>query len=134
MRVSAGGSHEAPCSVMIVRPTEERERWPRSIVVGTDGSPAATAATAVADALAKRFGAQVRTLVATGGKPLDHDKLSSVKNVERDERKPADCLVAASNEADLLILGSRGLHGFAALGSVSERVAHDASCSVLVVR
>ena len=40
--------HEAPCSVLIARPTEERERWPSSIVVGTDGSPAATAATAVA--------------------------------------------------------------------------------------
>jgi nucleotide-binding universal stress UspA family protein len=31
-------------------------------------------------------------------------------------------------------VGSRGLHGLRALGSVSERVAHDASCSVLVVR
>ena len=40
--------HEAPCSVLITRPTEERERWLSSIVVGTDGSPAATAATAVA--------------------------------------------------------------------------------------
>ena len=126
--------HEAPCSVLIARPTEERERWPRSIVVGTDGSPAATAATAVAYALAQRFGAHVRTLVATGGKPLDHEKLRSVENLEHDERKPADYLVAASKDADLLVLGSRGLHGFSALGSVSERVAHKASCPVLVVR
>ena len=43
-------------------------------------------------------------------------------------------LVAASKDADLLILGSRGRHGFSALGSVSERVAHKASCPVLVVR
>ena len=126
--------HEAPCSVLIARPTEERERWPRSIVVGTDGSPAATAATAVAFALAKRFGARVRTLVATGGKPLDREKLRSVESLEFDERKPADCLIAASKDADLLVLGSRGLHGLAALGSVSERVAHEASCPVLVVR
>lgn len=126
--------HEAPCSVLIARPTEKRERWPRSIVVGTDGSLAAMAATAVADALAKRFGAHVRTLVATGGKPLDHEELRSVENPELDERKPADCLVAASKDADLLVLGSRGLHGFSALGSVSERVAHKVSCPVLVVR
>ena len=126
--------HEAPCSVLIARPTEERERWPRSIVVGTDGSPAATAATAVAYALAQRFGAHVRTLVATGGKPLDHEKLRSVENLEHDERKPADCLVAASKDADLLVLGSRGRHGFSALGSVSERVAHKARCPVLIVR
>jgi nucleotide-binding universal stress UspA family protein len=31
-------------------------------------------------------------------------------------------------------VGSRGLHGVRALGSVSERVAHDARCSVLVIR
>jgi nucleotide-binding universal stress UspA family protein len=39
-----------------------------------------------------------------------------------------------SADADLLVVGSRGLDGFRALGSVSERVAHEASCSVLVVR
>ena len=37
-------------------------------------------------------------------------------------------------DADLLVVGSRGLHGVRALGSVSERVAHRAPCSVLVVR
>ena len=126
--------HEAPCSVLIARPTGEPGRWPRSIVVGTDGSPAATAATAVADTLSKRFGASVRTLVATGGKPLELDETNSAENLEFDQRKPADCLVAASEDADLLILGSRGLHGLASLGSVSERVAHDASCPVLIVR
>ena len=126
--------HEAPCSVLIARPTKERERWPSSIVVGTDGSPAATGAMAVANALAERFGAHVRVLVATGGKPLDLEELHSAENLEFEERKPADCLVAASKDADLIVLGSRGLHGFAALGSVSERVAHKASCPVLVVR
>ena len=47
---------------------------------------------------------------------------------------PVVALVEAARDADLLIVGSRGLHGLKALGSVSERVAHDASCSVLVVR
>jgi len=37
-------------------------------------------------------------------------------------------------DADLLVIGSRGLHGFRALGSVSEKVAHRAESSVLVVR
>ena len=36
--------------------------------------------------------------------------------------------------ADLLVVGSRGLHGLGSLGSVSERVAHRACCSVLVAR
>ena len=43
-------------------------------------------------------------------------------------------LVEAAADADLLVVGSRGLHGFKALGSVSERVAYEAACSVLVVR
>jgi nucleotide-binding universal stress UspA family protein len=43
-------------------------------------------------------------------------------------------LVEAAAGADLLVVGSRGLHGLRALGSVSERVAHRASCSTLVVR
>jgi nucleotide-binding universal stress UspA family protein len=48
--------------------------------------------------------------------------------------KPVGALLEASEQADLVVLGSRGLHGLRALGSVSERVAHEASCSVLVVR
>jgi len=32
------------------------------------------------------------------------------------------------------VVGSRGLHGLQALGSVSERVAHEARCSTLIVR
>jgi nucleotide-binding universal stress UspA family protein len=48
--------------------------------------------------------------------------------------KPVAELVAVSGDADLLVLGSRGLRGVKALGSVSERVGHQARCPVLVVR
>jgi nucleotide-binding universal stress UspA family protein len=41
---------------------------------------------------------------------------------------------AASIEASLVVIGSRGITGVKALGSVSERVAHRSPCSVLVVR
>jgi nucleotide-binding universal stress UspA family protein len=50
------------------------------------------------------------------------------------DEPPVDALVAAAADADLLVVGSRGLHGLHALGSVSERVAHRAGCSALVVR
>jgi nucleotide-binding universal stress UspA family protein len=42
--------------------------------------------------------------------------------------------VARREPASLLIVGSRGLGRGPTLGSVSERVAHEAPCSVLVVR
>ena len=48
--------------------------------------------------------------------------------------EPVPALLAASADADVLVVGSRGLHGLRSLGSVSERVAHAAGCSTLVVR
>ena len=42
--------------------------------------------------------------------------------------------MAAAADGDLLVVGSRRLHGMKALGSVSERVAHRAPCSTLIVR
>jgi len=54
--------------------------------------------------------------------------------VAKDNLGTLPALVAAAAEADLVVVGSRGLHGLRALGSVSERVAHTASCSALVVR
>lgn len=41
---------------------------------------------------------------------------------------------AGSTQASLVVIGSRGMTGLKALGSVSERVAHRAPCSVLIVR
>jgi nucleotide-binding universal stress UspA family protein len=57
-----------------------------------------------------------------------------VDDLERHHGHPVDVLIAAAEGADLVVLGNRGLHGLAALGSVSERVAHHAPCSILVVR
>jgi nucleotide-binding universal stress UspA family protein len=57
-----------------------------------------------------------------------------VDAVHIDERDPADALLDAAGTSDLLVLGARGLQGLRALGSVSERVAHRAPTSVLVVR
>jgi nucleotide-binding universal stress UspA family protein len=107
--------HAAPCSILVARKTEDPEHFPRSIVVGVDGSAGAAAALGVAQDLATRFG-------------------SALRIVEEVEAHPEAALVDASRDADLLLVGSRGLRGLRSLGSVSERVAHQARSSVLVVR
>ena len=57
-----------------------------------------------------------------------------VPDAEYVEGDPVKTLIASAGKADLVVVGSRGLGGLRSLGSVSERVAHRASCSVLVVR
>jgi len=107
--------HAAPCSILVARKTEDPEHFPRSIVVGVDGSAGAAAALGVAQDLATRFGSALRILEEVDGHPVA-------------------ALVDASRDADLLLVGSRGLRGLRSLGSVSERVAHEARSSVVVVR
>jgi nucleotide-binding universal stress UspA family protein len=127
--------HGAPCSVLLARPVPDSGSFPRSIVVGVDGSDEAERAREVAASLASRFNSTLRAFIALGGKPVDFDVVAERHpQVEVADHAPVPALVEAAACADLLVVGSRGLHGLRALGSVSERVAYQAGCSVLVVR
>jgi nucleotide-binding universal stress UspA family protein len=156
----------APCSVVIVRHSGGEgsdEAWtsPRRIVVGVDGSAASTEALRWATVEAHRCGAELHILgsaILPG--PSDYllvaaafpeaareavgDALHEVGKLTNElvvhgaitEEPPAPALVEASRQADLVVLGSRGLGAFRGLllGSVSQHVAQHAYCSVAVVR
>lgn len=107
--------HRAPCSVLVARGPSSGGWAPRRILVGVDGSSEADAALRAARGLETRF-----------------DATMEVRTIE--EGRIAHGLVEAATDVDLLVVGSRGTHGARSLGSVSERVAHEAPCSVLVVR
>jgi nucleotide-binding universal stress UspA family protein len=49
---------------------------------------------------------------------------------------PAEELIKASRDADIVVVGSRGSGGFASLlmGSVSSKITHHAACPVVVIR
>ncbi len=127
--------HSAPCSVLVARPRPEEEPFPGRIVAGTDGSADAEVAVEAATALAARLSVPLEIVVATRGRTVDTDlALGQTPAARLVDAHPVEALVDASRDAGLLVVGSRGLHGLRALGSVSERVAHSAACSVLVVR
>jgi nucleotide-binding universal stress UspA family protein len=126
--------HRAPCSVLFARPPLTNALFPRAIVAGADGSPESERAVAVAQELAERFAAPLRVVTALKGKFVDLGRAERAGPVEVFNEHPVRVLVRASMDADLLVVGSRGLHGVKSLGSISERVAHQAACSVLVSR
>lgn len=125
--------HDAACSVLLACPPEEGTWYPRRIVVGLDSSSYAQAALRTADELAARLGGSVEVVSATGGKPVEQDEAWTSRVQTWAAGHPVQALVERSRDADLLVLGSRGVHGIRALGSVSERVAHQAHCTALVV-
>lgn len=127
--------HEAACAVLIVRGPIDVGRWPRSIVVGVDGSPDSERALDAARSLALRFDVPVRVIAATRDAHVDLEAARRLApELEEVDARALDVLNVAAETSDLVVVGSRGLRGLRALGSLSERLAHEARHSVLVVR
>jgi nucleotide-binding universal stress UspA family protein len=132
--VAARMLRDAPCSVLIAREARDADAWPQAVVVGVDGSAESAAAFAVAQSVAGRFGATLRALASTKDQIDRAAARAMTPELEEQPEGAIELLVAASDSADLVLIGSRGLRGLKALGSVSERAAYQARSSVLVVR
>jgi nucleotide-binding universal stress UspA family protein len=140
--------HRATIPVLIARPLPQPCHLLDRVLLAVDGTEPSFAAARTTAALVKRHAAAVVTLVA----PTTQDRsrrhvtaacageileATGIEPVVLDEAGPSHrAIVRAATEeaATLVVLGSRRLAGAAALRSVSERVAHAAPCSVLVVR
>jgi nucleotide-binding universal stress UspA family protein len=131
------------------------------IVVGVDGSTGAAAALSFAVAEARLRGSVLHAVAAwdmpaaayplaggvddlpvvlqQGAEDALTEALAGIDGVtvERHvfEGHPARVLLEAATGADLLVVGSRGLGGFARLllGSTGQEVVHHAPCPVVVV-
>lgn len=164
-RVAGHVAAHARCPVAVVRdaPTSTADGAPAPVVVGVDGSAAAVAAAHVAADAAVRRGAVLRLVHARPSIPAPYgpvavelpppddlparraaDELVArlraghpglVVDVRLVEDDPAHAIVTACVDAQLAVVGSRGLGAFPGmlLGSVSHDVVRDAPCTVLVV-
>ena len=113
----------APLTVLTVHPVA-RSHWSGNPIIYPEDQPAQEAARQAAEEAVSKAASQ-----------LGDARPASV-TVRAVSGLPAQELVAASQDADLVVVGSRGGGGFAGLlmGSVSAQVAHHAACPVAVIR
>lgn len=162
--VSQQVATHAHCPVAVVR-GEDTDRSLGPVVVGVDTSDQARAALETAITDARRRGVGVRAVHAAYTDVVAVEMAPAVLDIERglvqesaevaemvtavaerhpdvrvdlhDERgHPVEVLRRASQEASVLVLGTRGRGGFASLvlGSVSLGVLGAATCTVVIVR
>ena len=125
--------HDAACSALLAYPADNGAWRPRKIVVGVDGSAYAAVALRTAEELGRAFDGTVEVIAATGSGHLERDADWSERVDTWDPAHPVAALVERSRTVDLVVVGSRGVRGLRALGSVSERIAHQAHCTALIV-
>jgi nucleotide-binding universal stress UspA family protein len=117
-----------------------------TILLATDGSEGSRAAAGIAGPLATAYGGKLEVLHVSDGKTSDSSAMEAeIEEIERAtgarpevsrvDGNPTEKIVevAAERASSLIVCGRRGLSGVKALGSVSERVVHQAETSVLLV-
>jgi nucleotide-binding universal stress UspA family protein len=155
----------APCSVLVVRPNTNVERFPKSILVATDFSEQADVALEQAEGIARSFNAETTMLhvydVTSSVLPNAFEFVRKLEEVEDQIREalekqhlerfgePAQVALIAGgspplaiadyaqrHDSDVIVLSTHGRTGLSRLviGSVAEKTARHAPCSVWIAR
>lgn len=139
--------HAAELPVLVARRPPEGRTFPCDILVSTDGSPDSRRGVELGGRVAVAHDSRIALVHVSEGRSQPHravveDAVALRKEVGVEPAtieefgNPADQVaeVARRERVSLLVVGSRGLGGAPRLGSVGERLAHEARCSVLVAR
>ncbi len=136
-----------PSPLLLARPAPPEQPFGRRIVVASDAEEGSDELVELASTLALRLGGGAMLVHAVGieSKARPHRIERQVHqleaaladacevHVEAGAAHEVIAQIARSAQASLIVIGGKRPDGLRALGSVSERIAHDASCSVLVM-
>jgi nucleotide-binding universal stress UspA family protein len=139
--------HRAELPVLVAVEPPEGRPFPGRILVAADGPGHPEDAVRVASAIAQRHASDVILLRVASEHRVSRPAVATAvaELLEATGRRPIELVVdgqphraiaeyALRERASLVITGSRGMTSLDGLHSVSERVAHEAPCSVLVLR
>lgn len=144
---AATALHRSPVPILVARRPPADAEFLSDILLAIDGSPPSQVATEAAARIARQHGSRVMIIAdptrdSASRRSLAEDAqmilaATGTEPVILDEHGPPHRAVAAAAAelgCSLVVCGSHGLHGAASVRSVSERIAHSAPCSVLVMR
>lgn len=133
-------THHARSDALLVDTGEcaESYSWD-TIALATDGSPTAAVAVQHGLALAKQIGATPVLVTVASDEAAGNSLLDTVAGADGVERriesgKPADGLLRAAADYDMLVVGNKGMSGPSRLlGSVANTVTHHCPTDLLLV-
>jgi nucleotide-binding universal stress UspA family protein len=138
--------HRSGVPLLIAVAPPQGRSFPGRILVAADGPGNPEQAVRLAGLIARGSGSDITLLRLAWSRHGQRPEMASaVAHLTELGVEPVEILmggiprrqisaVARSERASLVVVGSRGLTGLRAVDSTSERVAHEAPCSVLVVR
>ena len=138
--------HRATLPLLVAAPAPSESPFPSRILVAADGPGNPERAVRLAGMIARECGSEITLVRVNWSRHARRPELAAaIADLNSLGVEPIEILtgglprrqipqLAVQERVSLVIVGSRGLGGPRALGSVSERVAHESQCSVLIVR